>query len=140
MRWYLWIPAIAGAIALPLSFPYLLTDNTTFALILMPLVTILVNTYLGPSIAVTHTLVPPSMRALTSAIMLFVLNIIGLGMGPLTAGMLSDSLSARYGADGLRYAMLVVGVIGVAGVFMFVLAARRLPADLALRDRRAAAA
>ncbi|MFT5441586.1 MAG: putative MFS family arabinose efflux permease [Myxococcota bacterium] len=134
-RWYLWIPAIAGALALPLSVPYLLTDNTTLAIGLMFFVTIMINTYLGPSIAICHSLVPPAMRALASAILFFVLNLVGLGMGPLTAGLLSDHFSVTYGDDGLRYAMLVVGAIASLGVLMFVLAARSLPRDLAARDR-----
>ena len=45
--------------------------------------------YLGPTIAASHSLVPARMRSMTSAILLFVLNIIGLGLGPLLIGMLS---------------------------------------------------
>ena len=138
MRWYLWIPAIAGALALPLGFPFLLLDDTTIVIGLMFIVTILINTYLGPCIAVTHRLVPASMRALASAILLFVLNLIGLGMGPLTAGLLSDLLTQTYGSDGLRYSMLMIGVIASTGILMFVLAARHLPRDLEARDRAAA--
>ena len=129
-RWYLWIPAIAGAIAVPLGFPYLLLDNTYVVLPLLFVVTIAINTYLGPCLAISHTLVPPAMRALTSAIMFFVLNLIGLGGGPLAAGLLSDYLTPTYGTDGLRYSMLVIGLIGGVGILMFVLAARALPGDL----------
>jgi predicted MFS family arabinose efflux permease len=136
-RWYLWIPAIAGSLALPLAFPYLLSDDTPLVIVLLFVVTILVNTYLGPCLAISHTLVPPAMRALTSAILFFVLNLIGLGLGPLTVGVLSDFFSARYGDDGLRYAMLVVGIIGSLGVVMFLLAAKNLPRDLEARDRLA---
>jgi predicted MFS family arabinose efflux permease len=134
MRWYLWIPAIAGAAALPLAIPYLLLGNTTVVIGLLLVVTILINTYLGPCLAVAHALVPPAMRALASAILFFVLNLIGLGLGPLTAGVLSDLFTGIYGADGLRYAMLVVAAIASVGVLMFVLAARSLPSDLAKRD------
>jgi len=136
-RWYLWIPSIAGAAALPLAVPYLLLDNTVIVIGLMFFVTILINTYLGPCLAISHDLVPPAMRALTSAILFFVLNLIGLGMGPLTAGLLSDYFTKTYGGDdGLRYAMLVVAAISSVGVLMFALAARNLPHDLQERDRR----
>ena len=137
-RWYFWIPSIAGAIAFPLSLPYLLLENTTIVIGLMFIVTILINTYLGPCLAISHSLVPPAMRALTSAILFFVLNLIGLGMGPLTAGLLSDFLSASYGEDGLRYAMIIVGMISSLGILMFVLAARSLPQDLEAARRLAA--
>jgi MFS family permease len=136
-RWYLWIPAIAGAIAVPLGFPYLLLDNLYVVLPLLFVVTIAINTYLGPSLAIVHTLVPPAMRALSSAILFLVLNLIGLGLGPLTAGVLSDYFTASYGDDGLRYAMLVVGLIGALGILMFVLGARSLRADLEAQDRLA---
>jgi predicted MFS family arabinose efflux permease len=137
-RWYLWIPALAGALAFPLSIPYLLLENTTIVIGLMFVVTILINTYLGPCLAIAHSLVPPAMRALTSAILFFVLNLIGLGMGPLTAGLLSDFFTQTYGNDGLRYAMIIVGLIASIGVLMFILGARSLPRDLETARRLAA--
>ncbi len=133
-RWYAWLPALAGFIALPLLFPYLLVNDLRIVIVLLFVVNMMINTYLGPCLAVSHTLVPPAMRALTSAVLFFVLNLIGLGMGPLTAGLLSDYFTAIYGDDGLRYAMIVVGMISSLGILFFVLAARRLPMDLAARD------
>ena len=137
-RWYFCIPALAGALAFPLSIPYLLLENTTIVIGLMFVVTILINTYLGPCLAIAHSLVPPAMRALTSVILFFVLNLIGLGMGPLTAGLLSDFFTQTYGNDGLRYAMIIVGLIASIGVLMFILGARSLPRDLETARRLAA--
>ena len=133
-RYYLWVPAAAGALALPLAVPYLLSNTLAVVVPLMVLVTILINTYLGPCLAVCPSLVPPSMRALTSALLFFVLNLIGLGLGPLTTGLLSDVLSREYGDDGLRYAMLIVSAIASLGVLLFVLAARNLPDTPALTE------
>ncbi len=138
-RWYLWVPGIAGLLALPASLPYLLVDDTRIVVPLLVIVTILINTYLGPCLAITHALVPPAMRALASAILFFVLNLIGLGMGPLTAGLLSDYFTPLYGDDGLRYAMLIVSGIAALGIGMFFLAAQSLHHDMALRDELAAA-
>jgi len=126
-RYYLWVPAAAGALALPLAVPYLLSDDIAVVVPLLVIVTILINTYLGPCLAVCHSLVPPAMRALTSALLFFVLNLIGLGLGPLATGFLSDVLSRDYGDDGLRYAMLIVSAIASLGVVLFLLAARNLP-------------
>lgn len=130
-RWYLWLPAIFGALAIPLGFPYLLLQNTTAAIGFMFLVTICINSYLGPCLAISHTLVPPAMRALTSAVLFFVLNLIGLGLGPLTTGLLSDFYAGFLGEESLRYAMLTVGLLGSPAVLLCWLAARHLPADLA---------
>lgn len=129
-RWYVWLPACAGALSVPLGFPYLLLDNTYLVIGIMFFVTMLMNTYMGPCLAISHALVPPAMRALASAILFFVLNMIGLGLGPLTAGFLSDWLTGIYGADGLRYAMLLVGLVGLLGIAMFVMAGKHLRSDL----------
>ena len=134
-RWYLWLPAIAGTMAFPLIIPMLLWGDVMVVVPLMVVVTALTNTYLGPCLATCHALVPPSMRALTSAILFFVLNLIGLGMGPLTAGLLSDHFTELYGVDGLRYALLCVATISATGVFMFVLGAKYLPGDFERRER-----
>ncbi|MFK7895809.1 MAG: spinster family MFS transporter [Myxococcota bacterium] len=133
-RWYVWIPMIAGFIAVPLSFPYLLLDDTRVVVVLLFFVSMAINTYLGPCLSVVHGLVPPSMRALASAVMFFVLNLVGLGLGPLTAGILSDYFTGIYGADGLRYAILIVGMIAGIGVLFFFLAARSLKEDMAASE------
>jgi MFS family permease len=132
-RWYLWVPAIAGCLAVPLGFPYLLLDNTTVVIASMFLVSITLNTYLGPCLAISHSLVPPAMRALTSAILFLVLNMIGLGLGPLTVGVLSDFYAGYFGEDSLRYAMLTVAVLSAPAILLFFLAARELPGDFAKR-------
>ena len=133
-RWYLWVPTIAGCLAVPMAFPYLLLDNTTVVIASLFLVSITLNTYLGPCLAISHSLVPPAMRALTSAILFLVLNMIGLGLGPLTVGVLSDFYAAYFGDDNLRYAMLTVALLSAPAVVLFFLAARHLPADLAKRS------
>jgi hypothetical protein len=70
------------------------------------------------------------MRAFTSAVLFFVLNLIGLGLGPLTTGLISDALSSSYGVDSLRYAMVIVSIIGTTSGLFFYLASRHLPQDL----------
>ncbi|WP_279251782.1 spinster family MFS transporter [Candidatus Seongchinamella marina] len=129
-RWYVWLPALAGIIALPMGFPYLLLDNTTVVIGLMFFVTLFLNTYMGPVVATCHALVPSSMRAMASAILFFVLNMIGLGLGPLTVGVLSDLYMPHFGNDGLRYAMLTVGLLSSIGIVLFYLAGRHLEADV----------
>lgn len=132
-RWYLWLPAMAGCLAVPLGFPYLLLEDTTVVIVFLFLVTICLNTYMGPCLAISHSLVPPAMRALTSAVLFLVLNLIGLGLGPLTVGLLSDFYAGYFGDNSLRYAMLTVGVLSAPAIVLFILAARHLPGDLAKR-------
>lgn len=62
----------------------------------------------GPMFAATQTLVPPRMRAMSIAIILFSSNLIGLGLGPLAVGALSDALRPSLGDESLRYALLAM--------------------------------
>jgi hypothetical protein len=93
---------------------------------------LLFNVYLGTSIATAHGLVGSRMRATASAILFLILNIIGLGLGPWSVGMLSDYLAPSLGVDSLRYAMvyLIPTVLFWSSVH-FYLASRTLRADLA---------
>jgi predicted MFS family arabinose efflux permease len=130
-RWYLWVPLFGGLLGFLPYFYVLLGESTAGILATLVFVNIVTTVYLGPSIAISHALVPPAMRALTSAILFFVLNMIGLGLGPLLTGLLSDLLQPAYGDESLRYAMVITALIGSLGMLLFYLGARRLPQDLA---------
>ena len=87
--------------------------------------------YTGPSFALTQGLVPMRMRAAAAAVLLFVLNFIGMGFGPPAVGALSDLLRDRFGDQSLRYALLVTLLVNVWGAVHYVLAARTLREELA---------
>lgn len=138
-RWYLWTPMWGAIIALPLGIYVLLTLNTQSLIIALVLSTVTSTLYLGPCIAISHALVPPHMRAMTSAVLFFILNMIGLGLGPLLTGLLSDWFTAQHGVVGLRYAMLSSYILGSSAIILFFIAGRHLLNDLAqleaLRDQ-----
>ena len=46
------------------------------------------------------------MRAGVAAIYLLISNLIGLGLGPLSIGMISDWLAPTYGIEAIRYALM----------------------------------
>lgn len=130
-RWYVWLPALAGLIALPFMASVYLVEGRYAALMCMIVPAVMSNVYLGNAIATTHGLVGMRMRAMSSAILFFVLNIIGLGAGPWTVGVVSDYLSASQGTESLRYAMLyILPVVSFWSVCHFYLASRTLRADL----------
>jgi predicted MFS family arabinose efflux permease len=62
----------------------------------------------GPIFASIQTLVPNRMRAMSIAIVFLFANLIGLGLGPLAVGMMSDFLQSQYGQESLRYALAVM--------------------------------
>jgi MFS family permease len=130
IRWYVWIPMLGGLSAMIPAYYTLLGESTTLIITAMIPSQILGALYLGPCIATCHNLVPPGMRAMASAILYFVLNIIGLGLGPLTVGILSDAFAGTYGENNLRYAMAVTLTISLVGVFFLWMGARSLKRDL----------
>ncbi len=139
MRWYLWIPILGGLSAMIPAYYTLLGENTTFIVAAMIPSQILSALYLGPCIATCHNLVSPGMRAMASAILYFVLNLIGLGLGPLTVGILSDFYAEPFGDDNLRYAMASVLSIGFLGVYFLWMGTRSLNRDLEENRRELAA-
>jgi MFS family permease len=125
------VPAIAMLAALPFSILVFTTDSVTVSLAALSLPALLGMMYQAPAFAITQSLATPAMRATAAAVLLFVINIIGLAFGPLTTGVLSDVLEPRFGDDSLRYALLLVScVLPWAGVH-FWLGARTLTADVA---------
>lgn len=81
--------------------------------------------YLGPSIAAAYAIIPASVRATASAVILLGVNLIGFGLGPLVTGGLSDYWHDKgLGADSLRYAMLAIIPAQLAAIGLFALAIR----------------
>lgn len=112
-RWNAWIVALSKALTVPmLAFFYLATDQITAFAWFAPTV-ILGAFYLGPTFAMIQTLSPPHLRAMSAAILLLILNLIGLGLGPQLVGILSDLLRPEFGKESLRYALLISMVINL---------------------------
>jgi MFS family permease len=138
-RWSLWVPAIASVLEVPFWFVFLLWPSHVPAL-LGGIPGVLGGAmWLGPVFATTQTLVRPDMRALAAAILLFVVNLIGLGIGPQAVGVMNDLLTPWAGASAVRYSLLVVGVMNVWAAAHFALAARTLRDDVLTPERSAAA-
>lgn len=130
MRWYCWLPVWAGIPSILASIYVFFGSDIRIVLAFLSIAYFTSALYLGPSIAVTHSLVPAKMRAFASGILFFVLNIIGLGFGPLTIGMVSDGLTPSYGDDALRYALTITFVSSAIAMFLFYMASRFYREDL----------
>jgi len=89
-RWYLWVPMWGKLLGGPLFLAGMFVPNPYMALACYGGGLILAAAYLGPSLAVTHSLVRPGMRAMSSAVLFVFLNILGIGLGPMFVGMWSD--------------------------------------------------
>jgi len=127
---YLKIPAFAIMLSAICAACGLFFQNDFLSIFFLGLCASLQSTYLGPAIAVAHSLVPASMRSLTSAILFLVLNLIGLGFGPLVVGMISDLLKPSLGEEALRWAMSITIFVSIGAVSLFFVAAKKLTEDL----------
>ncbi|MDN3639174.1 MFS transporter [Simiduia curdlanivorans] len=132
VRWSLWIPMGILLLCVPLLSMTLLMDTKLNAMLIYIIPGSIMTGYMGPVIAVTHNLADNRMRAMGSALLFLVINIIGLGLGPVIIGMLSDWLGNTMGLEGLRYAMVsAVIVSGLLAALCFYLASRSYPEELA---------
>jgi MFS family permease len=109
-----------------------LSPSIVWCLALFVIPTIISNFYLAPVLAQTQGLVSLRMRAMASALVLLVINIIGLGLGPLVTGILSDLLTGRIGSESKRYSLLIVCVVVLPGAgWHYYRAGQTLESDLA---------
>jgi MFS family permease len=126
------VPALAQLLSLPFSVVVYTASSTTVVLAAFAIPAFLGLMYQGPAFAVVQSLATPKMRATAAAVLLFVINIIGLAVGPALTGALSDSLEPRFGTESLRYALLIVSMVLGWSAFHFQRAGRTLKDDLRL--------
>lgn len=144
-RYYLWVPAITLVLNVPMGLiTYGLEDKMAVVWSLIPYIA-LSAAYLAPSIATTHRLVGLRERAVAGALLLLVLNLIGLGLGPMFTGFLSDALNSYFieqgvaakqaSADGLQWAIRVTVLFNAWAAVHYWLAAKTLNQDIALGEQ-----
>jgi MFS family permease len=122
----LWMLAMVPFVSIPLFVIGIFADNLTMAIVLFIIPGFLANSFMGPSIAMVQTLSPVHSRAVSSAIMMLGLNLIGLGLGPLLVGVLSDMLSTVYGKGSLGVALACFGLFAFWGSLHFWLCGKAL--------------
>jgi hypothetical protein len=128
-RAYALVPALAFLATIPFYIAGVLAQSLTLAFFMLLVPTALSLMWLGPVISAFQHLVQPNMRATASAIFLFVNNLIGIGLGNLLIGRISDGLAARFGDESLRYAILAGTLFYLIAATLFILTAPRLKRD-----------
>ena len=86
--------------------------------------------FFGPSFAMTQAISPLRMRSVATSLLLLVQTLIGNGIGPWLAGLISDRLRPSMGAASLRYSLVVVGLINIWAAAHYAWGARTLRQDL----------
>jgi len=126
VRWYIWWIAIGAAFSIPFSVLAYLTPAVPIAVGSLAIGVVGSYAYAGAIHAVAQSLAKPRMRAMTAAIMLFSMNLLGYGLGPPLAGLISDLLG---GEGALRYSLAVMNAVLVWSCAHYLLAARTYRED-----------
>ncbi len=126
---YARIPGLAFLAVAPFLIAGTLSNSLLVIFFVMLIPTALSLAWLGPVLAAFQHIVPPNMRATASAIFLLINNLIGIGLGDLLLGAMSDGFASQFGDESLRYSILCGGVFYLAASALLLWASRYLDND-----------
>jgi len=129
-RWFLWIVTVALLASVPFSLGVYVAASPYLALLLLIIPVALGNFYQATTFSQTQGLASLRMRAVAAAVLLFILNIIGLGLGPQVTGILSDLLRPEFGDESLRWSLLICSLVNIWAAYHYYVAGKYLRADL----------
>jgi MFS family permease len=97
LRAYVIVPAIASVVTIPFYILAVSVGSPMAAIGILTIPVLLGTLWYGPVYATAQSIVDPHMRATASAVLLLIINLIGLGLGPVAVGALSDCWPGRDG-------------------------------------------
>jgi len=126
---YAMAPAISLAAAMPFYVLFVWAPDWPLALVFLTVAMFLNYFYLSSSIALVQEEVRPDQRVLSGALLLLVMNFIGLGLGPTYVGAASDYFAAHGYENSLQMSLYTMTPFYLIAIFFFLLLARRLKAE-----------
>lgn len=130
IRWLAWLPGTACAVTGPL-FMMAFATRTLWPFMSLAFIANLVMVGGMPiAWAAIHAVCGSQRRAMAVAIVLFVTTLVSGGFGPLMAGAISDALSARYGAEGLGYSLIIMSALLLPAALFFFAFGRTMSRDI----------
>jgi predicted MFS family arabinose efflux permease len=114
----------------PFTAMFLLLPQKLYALFALLPSVVVCNFFYGPTFSLLQRLVVDEIRATTAAVVMFLVNLVGMGVGPQVVGVMSDRLKPYVAADSLRYSMLAMSLVAIWSAYHFWCAARSVGSDL----------
>ena len=122
-------PAYSFIATIPFFLIGILSNSLIIVFFSFMIIQALSFVMMGPLVSSLQHIVGPNMRATTSAIALFINNLVGIGLGNLLIGILSDFLSAQFAEEALRYSIASGVIFYLVAAILFLFAARNLESD-----------
>lgn len=114
--WMLFMPALSLALSLPLMWLFLYWPESEVTMIggtaipeaiwIYCLAALFGSWWAVPTYVAVQEVVAPGQRTVACAVLLFVMNLVGFGLGPALVGVISDFLTPQYGDLAIRYALI----------------------------------
>ncbi|MBL0916051.1 MAG: MFS transporter, partial [Sphingopyxis sp.] len=123
---YATAPALSLAVAMPFYLAFIWAPGWPLALALLTVVMIFNYFYLSASVALVQEEVRPNQRVLAGALLLLIMNFIGLGLGPTWVGFASDWFQSQGDAHGLQSALYTLTPFYIVAIALFLGLARLL--------------
>ncbi len=136
-RWktaYAYVPALGLTLATPFFVGFVWAPSWPLALCFLALPTFLNYFYLSPAVALIQEEVEPHQRVLSGALLLLIMNLIGLGLGPTYLGWMSDFFRASHPVNSLQLAFYTLVPFYLVAILLFLILARALRGESTGRD------
>jgi len=127
------LPAVIGLIWAPLFAIAILAPTAVTSLGLFIVPSVMATFWYGPIYGTVQSVAPPHMRSTAAALLLFIINIIGLGLGPLAFGAFSDFLAGPLGlgsAASIKWTLVASAAASLPAIALLLLARRTIERDL----------
>jgi predicted MFS family arabinose efflux permease len=125
-RAYAYIPAVALLLAIPFFIGFAWAPHWPLALVFLAIPTYLNYFYLSSAVALVQEAVQPQQRVLSGALLLLVMNLIGLGLGPTYLGAASDYFRAAHPGNSLQLAFYTLVPFYLVAIALFLALAHAL--------------
>ena len=123
---YALLPAASLSLALPFFVAFVWSPGWHLALLFLTVTMFLNYFYLTSAVTLVQEEVRPDQRVMSGALLLLIMNLIGLGLGPTFVGAASDYFRASHPHHSLQTALYTLAPMYVVAVSLFLVLARVL--------------
>lgn len=129
-RWWMFVPGCAMLVAAPCCLIGFTIDSFMISIVAITIAKTMYHSWAGPVYSAAQGMVGLRMRAVTVSLLLFIVNLVGLGFGPPIIGLVSDLLQQEFSAQSLRYSLILTSPVFLISSFLYFTASRFLVQDL----------